>query len=157
MPSTVVIVKGQANRVPEPAGTDFIVMWPLLRTRLGTNVDTYFADDDSPSPDVKLVLQPFRLDIQLDVHGPNSADNTQIISGLFRDEDATAYFRASGNNMQALYASDPRQMEFDDAEAQAENRWTIDLSLQINPVVTVPQQFSEELTPTTIDVEQVYP
>lgn len=155
--SPMAIVKGQDNRVPEPVGSDFIVMWPIMLPRLGTNVTTYFADDDSPLPDVKMSLQPTRLDVQLDVHGPNSFANVQTISTLFRDEYSTSYFDAGTAAIQALYASDPRQLRFDNAENQSENRWMIDLSLQINPVVTVPQRFSETVTPTTINVEQVYP
>jgi len=153
----VAVVQGDINRVPEPVGSDFIVMWPLFRVRLGTNVDTYFADDDSPLPDVKLILQPTRFDVQLNVHGPNSGDNVQLISTLFRDEYSTSYFDAGTTAMQALYTSDPRYMPFDNAEKQREKRWVIDLSLQINPVVTVPQQFSDVVTPTTVNVEGVYP
>lgn len=41
MPSGMEIVRGQDNRVPEPSGPDFITMTPILRSRLGTNVDTY--------------------------------------------------------------------------------------------------------------------
>jgi hypothetical protein len=153
----IAIVKGQDNRVPEPSGSDYIVMWPLLRVRLGTNVDTYFADDDSPLPDVKLDLQPTRFDVQIDVHGPSSGDNVQTISTLFRDEFSTSYFDAGTAAIQALYASDPRQLQFVNAEAQSENRWSVDLSLQINPVVTVPQRFAEVVTPTTTNVQGVYP
>lgn len=156
MAPTLAVVMGQVNRVPEPAGDDFIVMWPLLRVRLETNIHTYFADDNSPLPDVKTIYQPTRLDVQLDVHGPNSGDNSQIISTLFRDEDATSYFDAGTAAMQALYASDPHQAAFVNAEAQSENRWVIDLSLQINPTVTIPQKFADVVTPTTINVEEVY-
>lgn len=34
-------VRGQANRVPEPKDTNFVVMWSLRRPRLATNTDTY--------------------------------------------------------------------------------------------------------------------
>lgn len=34
------IIRGQVNRVPEPAGPDFLVMWPALRERLSMNVET---------------------------------------------------------------------------------------------------------------------
>ena len=33
------ILRGQANRVPEPANTDYVEMWPLSRDRLATNID----------------------------------------------------------------------------------------------------------------------
>lgn len=34
-------VRGQANRVPEPKDSNFVVMWPLRRPRLATNIDSY--------------------------------------------------------------------------------------------------------------------
>ena len=40
LPPGIEIVVGQANRVPMPPGKDFVVMTPLHRPRLATNVDT---------------------------------------------------------------------------------------------------------------------
>ena len=39
--SSIEIVRGQNNRVPIPLGPDFVVMTPLTRPRLATNIDTY--------------------------------------------------------------------------------------------------------------------
>lgn len=41
LPSSVDVIRGQINRVPEPADSDFIVMWPIMRRRLETNVDQF--------------------------------------------------------------------------------------------------------------------
>ena len=139
LPAGIEVVRGQDNRVPEPEGSDFVVMTPILRERLETNVDTYsdtafigsisgatltvtsvslgaiaagaqllgnnLAGNTvvtalgtgaggigtytvSPSQAVasqviaagtQMLLQPTKVTIQLDVHGPNSGDNTQII------------------------------------------------------------------------------
>lgn len=38
---TVPVIRGQANRVPEPSLPDYVVMWPLRRDRLSTDIDTY--------------------------------------------------------------------------------------------------------------------
>jgi hypothetical protein len=54
--------------------------------------------------------------IQLDIHGPNSADNTQVISTLFRDQYAVTQF--SGSGVTPLYADEPKQMPFINAEQQ---------------------------------------
>lgn len=43
LPSDVEIMQAQINRVPEPKGTEFVIMTPLRQDRLRTNVDT---DDD---------------------------------------------------------------------------------------------------------------
>lgn len=40
VPPTIQIVQGQVNRVPSPAGSDYIVLWPIARNRLAMNIDT---------------------------------------------------------------------------------------------------------------------
>jgi hypothetical protein len=41
LPAGVVIVEGQDSLVPEPVGADYVVMTPVLRNRLATNIDLY--------------------------------------------------------------------------------------------------------------------
>lgn len=41
LPAGIECVRGQDNGVPTPKGPNFVIMTPLLRTRLATNVDTY--------------------------------------------------------------------------------------------------------------------
>ena len=243
LPAGTAVVKAQVNRVPEPIGTDFVVMTPLLRYRLSTNIDDYadaslmgfitgtvltvtsvtygaivigapvygdgvaagtyvtafltgsggvgtytvtpsqtvpsgdevpfylLAEDGSPlltedgrnlllenyipagTPiqlyaGIKSALQSTMVTVQLDVHGPASADNTQIITTLFRDEYACTFFSDLQPALQPLYTSDPRQAPFINGEAQVEYRWTVDAVMQANPVVTVPQQFADEVVIT---------
>jgi len=217
LPAGIEVVRGQDNRVPEPEGSDFVVMTPILRERLETNVDTYsdtafigsisgatltvtsvslgaiaagaqllgnnLAGNTvvtalgtgaggigtytvSPSQAVasqviaagtQMLLQPTKVTIQLDVHGPNSGDNTQIISTTWRDEYAVDQFATSGVDVTPLYASEPRQVPFMNAEQQFENRWTIDVVMQANQVVTVPQQFASALNVELIEVDATYP
>jgi hypothetical protein len=156
LPTGIEVVRSQVNRVPEPQGTNFVTMTPLFRVRLETNADTY-VDGFPSAPGVKSALAPTRFDVQIDVHGPASADNVQIISTLWRDEYTTAYFDASPINAQALYASDPRQIAFDNAESQYEDRWSIDLSMQVNQVVQLDQQFAGTLVTGIINVDVVFP
>jgi hypothetical protein len=148
------IVVGQENLVPEPSGTDFVVMTPMFRERLATNVDTYqdcaftasiaaqvmtvtdiqtgaivignvlFGPGVTPgttisgqtsgapggigeyavsiaqtvssgvlSSGTKSALQATKMTIQIDVHGPNSGDNAQVISTLWRDETGASFFQ----------------------------------------------------------------
>ena len=215
------IVRGLVNRVPEPAGTDFIVMWPISRDRLSMNVDT-LADNTitgsitsnvltvtavgssvvavgfplygatiatgctilsqltgtpggigtysvSTTPDVsseplycgtKAVLVPTEVTIQLDVHSPPSGragDNAHVIEALMRDQFAVDAFLNQGVDVMTLYTSEPRQLQFDNAEDQTEERWSIDCCLQANPIVTITQQFADELAVSTEIVEVVSP
>lgn len=95
---------------------------------------------------------------QIDVHGPASADNAQIIATMFRDLYATDLFAATGLELSPLYASDPRQLPFVNDQQQYENRWVIELALQANEVVLgVPQQFADQIDTTFIDVTSFYP
>jgi hypothetical protein len=237
LPAGVEVIRAEINRVSEPRGVDFVVMTPILRGRLSTNVvtvsDVVFTGSIAGNimtvtavasgvlavgqsviaPGVALgtvilsvgdagvgtqtftvsisqtvasqalyagtrsAKQATQVTVQLDVHGPNSADNAQMISTLFRDEYATTQFKlgipiqaASGSaiqtgwgalmtepvDVQPLYASDPRQTPFINAENQYEYRWTIDAVMQANPIVTTPQQFMDQITVTPISVDAGY-
>src|SRR5215813_14172594 len=41
LPNGTPVIRGQANRVAEPSANDYVVMWPLFRERLETNVDLF--------------------------------------------------------------------------------------------------------------------
>lgn len=145
LPAAVEVVRGQQNRVTEPDADDFVVMTPILRERISTNVDSY---QDLPGAGVRASLQATRVTVQLDVHGPASAENAQVASTLLRGSFACEFMAASGFDVQPLFASDPRQAPFVNGEAQVEERWTVDAVLQANIVVGTPQQFAGTLTST---------
>lgn len=105
----------------------------------------------------KSFLQATEATYQLDIHGPNSADNTQIISTLFRDTYAVDQFDGAGFNIAPLYAGEPRQAPFLDSEQQWDERWILEVNIQINPTVNVPQQFADQLVVGVISVNEAYP
>lgn len=154
MPAGLEILRSEVNRVAEPLGPDFIMLTPILRSRLTMTVsswtDGFFATP--PVPGTRQDMQETQITVQLDIHGPNSADNTQIITTLFRSDVATSAFDAQALGVQTLYAAEPRQSPFINGEQQIEYRWTVDLVLQVNPVVTSPQQFAGTLKPTLNDI-----
>jgi len=134
-------------------------------TALGTGtggVGTYTVSlsqsvaSEAMASGTEAILQPTQVTIQLDVHGPNSADNSQTIATLFRDAYATSFF--AGTGVTPFYADDPKQMPFINDQQQVENRWVVDVVMQSNASIeNLPQQFADELTPTVIDVEATYP
>ena len=99
-------------------------------------------------------LQPTEVVVQADVHGPNSANNAQTITTLFRDDYATTLMPP---NIQPLFAEERGQMPFINAEQQWETRWVIDLHLQLNPVVRTPQEYADQLEADLFNVENLYP
>jgi hypothetical protein len=107
---------------------------------------------------VEDILQPTRVTVQLDVHGPASADNAQIISTLFRDSYGTDAFAALNAGVIPLFADDPKQIPFENEQKQIETRWVIDAVLQVNQTVAgLPQQFAAEAVMGLIDVDATYP
>lgn len=212
LPSSVQVIQGQDNRVSEPAVPNFVVMQPIIRTRLSTNVDCYedcafigsvlanvLTVTESPTivmlgkiqPNLKPTLfgqgvmagtkitaqtggapggagtytvsvpqtlssrplaagvlgmkQPTQLVVQCDVHGPASADNVQVISTIMRSAYGSDLFKDQNLGVALLYASDPRQSPFWNAESQIEKLWSIDINLQVSPVVSVPMQFFDAI------------
>ena len=216
----VSIVAAQQNRVPEPAGTDFVIITPIRFERLETNVDTT-ADvrftgsiaggiltvsnvsiglitvgaqvfgsgvaantfvtavgsaggtyNIAPGQNVPaqlmaagqlLIQQATKVTVQLDFHSQNATtagDMAQTVSTLFRDEYATTQFANQpppNNSVVPLYHEDPAQRPFMNESQQFEWRWTMDVYVQINQVVTVPQQFADAITVVLKDVDQVFP
>lgn len=91
-----------------------------------------------------LILQPIRLTIQIDVHGPASGDNAATITTLFRSDYAGLWFVRQGyTSIAPLYCGEPRQMSFTNAEENYEDRWSIDTVLQVNQVVSPSQDFAD--------------
>jgi hypothetical protein len=93
--------------------------------------------------------------MQVDVHGPSSGDNAQVISTLFRD--GYAVDQLDGTGVTPLFAEEPRQMPFITGADQYEDRWTVDLHMQVNPVVTVPQQYADALDVDIVSVDAAFP
>lgn len=144
LPDGTEVIAGLDNRVPEPVGADFVVMTPVLRERLSTNVTTY-SDGWPDAPGVKAVRQATKLTVQLDIHGPAGADSTQVVTTLWRDVSACDALAASGLDLAPLYANEARQIPFVNGEQQVETRWSVDLVMQVNPAIAVPQDFADSL------------
>jgi hypothetical protein len=213
LPAGVEVRQAQANRAPEPTGTEFVVITPILRRRLETNVDNYqdccFTGSTAAAvltisamffgtvavgstlfgPTVasgttilaqtagtpggvgtytisaaqsvisgklacglQTLQQATEITYQLDVHSAtinNAGDMAETIATLFRDDYATTFFAAQGfTGMSPLYADDPRQVPFQNAEMQWESRYIVDAKMQANQVVTVPQTYMDQIAVT---------
>lgn len=231
--SSVDVSRGQQNRKAEPSADNYVVMWPLNRNRLSTNVETlvdvafvgsivpagsgpnpvltvsqmlagtvqqgltltgpgvssdatigaqlaggtpggagtYALNTAQPSTTVgstilqagyEQYMKPTQVDVQVDVHGPLSADNAEIIATLFRSSFGVEAFAAEGAaiginfavgisaigavDVVPLYVEDPRQMPFLNAEQQYEERWIVEVHMQANIAVRVPRQFASALS-----------
>lgn len=133
-------------------------------TALGTgtgSVGTYTVSPAQTVASTKIgagsddILQPTQVIVQIDVHGPAGADNAQIISTLFRDQYGVGLFETYNAGVIPLFTEDPRQLPFINGEQQYEDRWIVEAMLQVNAVVTVPEQYADSITVEPISVDTI--
>lgn len=89
------------------------------------------------------VTRSTSLRFQLDVYGPASADNAQIITTLLRDDFGVDFLAAY--HLAPLYCDDPAQMPIVAGEQQYIARWMIGVALHGNIAVTLPLGFADTL------------
>lgn len=213
-------MRGQVNRVPEPAVQNFVVMTDSRQARLRTNVDsdadclftasiagtvmtvtdisigalapparmfgtglvggtatvvsqlsgsvggvgTYLVSpaqgtvgETLISAGAELLEQGGEWVFQLDVHGPLSGENAIVITTLFRDPYGFDTFAALSPAIAPLFADDPKQIPFIDAENQYEDRWVVEAHLQVNQTLSIPQQYMDDVEVNLIDVDATFP
>jgi hypothetical protein len=145
LPDGTEVVQGQANRVPEPTGDDFVVMTASGRRQLSTT--THHYDHNAQT---NVVGRSNSLSVQLDVYGPSSNDNAYVIATMFRDQYGCD---ALGSNVQPLYCDDGQQMPLVNGEFQYQDRWTLMATLQANPAITVSQPQGREVILQLVEVD----
>lgn len=102
----------------------------------------------------KSAKEAARWDVQLDFHGPQSGDGARVFATLFRDPFGTEFFEALGIDAAPLYAGEPAQRPFVNAEQQYEWRWIVEAALQVNQTVAgLPQQFASVVSITPVSAE----
>lgn len=127
-------------------------------------VGTYTVSVSQTVPDGTIIsagtagiLQKTEVVMQCDVHGPNGADNAQVISTAMRDDVATRYFQPQTTGVAPLFADDPRQVPFVNGESQYEERWIVDCHMQAEIAVLFPQDFADTATVDPVNVDAQYP
>lgn len=144
LPAGTVAYQADNNRVPEPKDANFVVMSATLRGRLQTE-STETWSPDATAPTAIVATMPTQFGVQLDIHGPDSADNAQVLATVWRTTYCVDAFPAS---LKPLTCSDPTYAPFQNGEDQIEWRWVVTVFLQGNPSVSTPMQFADTLAIT---------
>jgi hypothetical protein len=135
------ILRAQVNRTPM-AASPCVYLTELLQVDLDIPYPEFLSGDD-----VVAIHGGTRIDIQIDFYGASSGDYCKAVKAAFR----TGYgFDQFPENIRPLYTSDGVQSPLITGEQQYESRWTLTVSLQYNPIVTIPQQFADELVPNPL-------
>lgn len=148
LPDGTQVITGQQNMAPLPLGR-VVVMTPLMQTALDVPTTKYNREAGTVS---KRQSKDWR--VQLDCYGDNAADAAAMLQTLFRTEIAFDWMAEQKLSIRPLWAEEPRNMAFINDAMNYENRWMLEVHLQVNPAVTVPQEFAEELKVDTEAVEK---
>ena len=135
------IVRAQVNRVALPSNP-CAVLTELLQVDLSVPATEY-----QPDAGTATIEGPTRIDIQIDFYGEQAGEFCKTVKTAFRSHWGFSHFPA---NIKPLYTSDGIQSPLTTGEQQYESRWTLTASLQYNPIVTVPQDFADVLTPNKV-------
>ena len=106
---------------------------------------------------IQSLMQETEVVLQVDVHGPASWNNAQIVSTTFCDQFAVSQFASLGSAITPLYADDPRQVPFENENQQIEQRWIVEVHMQCDAAAIIPQQFAQALRAGLINVDVSYP
>ncbi|WP_371432427.1 hypothetical protein [Novosphingobium sp.] len=151
LPSGTEVIQGQVNRVPMPPGPDWVLMQAMHRQQMATNAHTYHPPTDPvPATGTADIERSTSLDVQLDIYGPLSADNAQVITTLFRDDWGVDNLKSAG--IAPLYCTEPAQMPLLAGEQQWIQRWTMTATLHGNIAITIPAEFADTLITTLSEV-----
>ena len=145
------VIQGLGNGVSMPAGP-FIALTELFHNRLSTNTSVYA--DPTPTTGTVTKTQALQATFQIDCYGPQSSDWANILTTLLRDEYGC---NALAPNVQPLNADDPKMMPLIDGEQNYEQRWTITALFQVNPAITLPMQFADQVQVGLVGVNETYP
>jgi hypothetical protein len=144
---TVVVTRGQINLVAMPDSA-FVNMQLFTMGRLRTNVHTYTVDQQME------VEVGTKVKVRLDFYGPLAEDWSRGVTALWRDDYGCAFLASVGA---PLYDGDPMQAALVNGEEQYENRWIVEMYLQYNPVITVPQQSATTFKVKVKNVDETFP
>lgn len=104
---------------------------------------------------IRFDMAPAQWEVQLDIHGPNSMQNARTIDTLIRSDYAVDFFAAQGLPIVPLYCGDPRQAAWENSEQQMEFRWVMEVCLEIDVIITVPQQFADQVKINLIEADDL--
>jgi hypothetical protein len=131
------VVRAQVNRVSLPSNPCAVL------TELSQSDIRRPSTDYQPLDDTATIHSGTKIDIQIDFYGTKAGEFCRAIKSGFRS--AWGFDRFS-ESVKPLYTNDGLQSPLMTGEQQYESRWTLIVTMQYNPILTVPQQFADAVT-----------
>lgn len=138
---TLPVVRGMADAVSKPAGPQYVVITPLTTVRHATNLHDYDGEAEQQT-----ITQRTTRRVQLDFYGSGADALAVTCSTLLRDAVAVSWFADYG--VTPLHAEDATAMPEPDGRGRWTKRWTMDVLMQFDGTVTVPQPYFDSVNLT---------
>lgn len=142
------VIQAQFNRRSAPTDP-YATMLIYNRDRIATNAWTYDGETS------RTVFEKAQITMQINVFGLATSNEMEVITTLWRDFFTADFFTADGIPLAPLYASAVRQLGFINGEKQYEDSWTVDLEMEANFTVVLPQQFATTIPIDLIEVDVI--
>lgn len=143
------VIRTPVNRAAMPTDA-FIALTPGAVIPLATTTHAVVAGEQQ-------IKRSSQFNCQVDCYGIDSGDMAETITMLFRDAFAADYFARQSFEIAPLFADDEHQLPIVTGEEQYVERWSFNVALQFNPIVTTSQQSANMLTVGIISVDATYP
>jgi len=140
------IFKGFQNMTSTPLAS-YIVISPSTKERQNQGARSYDATNGLMNEERSTTYS-----YQIDCYGPAGPDYADIISIAWRSAWFANYAEDNALPFQVLYADEPQQLNIANAENQYEQRFMLKIYLQVNQVVSLPQQFFATAPTITVEV-----
>lgn len=149
------VIRGPINRAAQPP-VDHVIITPVHRKRLRTNIETDHVPAPGPGPgDGTVSLEAgMQVDLHVDFYGITAEGWSMAFTTMWRSAYAVA---ALAPELAPLYADEARMMPAVVGEEQYLERWLVRAMLQYNPVTTTPQQYAASVIVTPVNVDERYP
>ena len=128
------IIRGNNNRTAMP-DAPFVALTELRTTALNKPIEFYYDY-------YGVINEHNRIDVRIDFYGWELSDVARSVHTSFRTIWAVDKFP---KGIVPLMCSEPRKVPIINAEDQYEQRWYMEMSLQYNPYINVPQESFNKL------------
>jgi hypothetical protein len=136
------IIRAYDNGTAPPTDP-YVELTEILQVDIETPSQSY----DGPNQQLD-VTAPKRIDIQVDIVGAAAGSQATAVQAVMRTAYAVSQFPPG---IAPLYCSDARPNPLITGEQQYDYRWTLTMTCQYNPVVSVPQQSATSLSLTVLE------
>lgn len=135
------VVRGMEDNVSKPAGSRYAVITPLTAVRHATNLHAYDGKAERQT-----ITQRTTRRVQIDFYGSGADALAVTCATLLRDRIGVEFLSPYG--IAPLYTEDAAAMPEPDGRGKWTKRWTLDVMVQMDGVVTVEQPYFDNVNLT---------